>query len=196
MMNDLKQLLGFPFEDREWIMKMMLGSVITIVPVLNFLSLGYFIRCINVGWRGRRNLPNWDSWTELFRDGLFGFLIALTYLIVPILLGFLVGMVPVVGAALASIIIIIMGIIIPMAIANYAMRKNIRDAFALGEIIYKAGRVLNLYITAYLTTILIVTIGAALLIGLPIIGFIGAVLIFYCGVVFFNLLGFLYHQAT
>jgi hypothetical protein len=193
---DIKKLLGFPFEDREWLIKLMLGSVITIVPILNFLSLGYFIRCINYGWRGRRRLPHWDNWSELFRDGCMAFLIALAYLTIPIAAGFLIALIPVVGIVLVSIIIFIMGIIIPMAVANYAMRRNLRDAFCFGEIFYRAGRVLNYYITGYIATTLGVILGAALLFGLPIIGFVGGLIIFYCGVVFGNLLGNLYRQAN
>jgi hypothetical protein len=195
-MTDLKQLLGFPFEDREWLIKMMMGSVITIVPILNFLSLGYFIRCINYGWRGIRKMPDWSNWSELFRDGLIAFGISLAYLIIPLILGSLMATIPGIGIVLASIIIFIMGLIIPMAIANYALRKNIKDAFSFGEIFYLVGRVFNYYIVGYLAVTLGVILGIALLLGIPFFGFIGGVLIFYCGIVFSNFLGAIYYQAN
>ncbi len=195
-MTDLKQLLGFPFEDREWLVKMLLGSVITIVPVLNFLTLGYFIRSINYGWRGRHSLPDWDNWPELFKDGLMVFIISLAYLVIPLVSAYLIAMLPGIGIILASIIIFIMGLIIPMAIANYAMRRNIRDAFSLGEIFYLASRVFNFYVIGYLAVTLGVILGVALLMSIPLIGFIGGVFIFYCGVVFSNFLGNIYHEAT
>lgn len=195
-MTDLKQLLGFPFKDREWLVKMLLGSVITIIPILNFLSLGYFIRSINYGWRGRCNMPDWDNWSELFRDGLMVFIISLAYLTIPLVLGSLLAMLPGIGIVIAPIIIFIMGLIIPMAIANYAMRRNIKDAFSLGEIFYLVSRVFNLYIIGYIAATLGVILGVALLLGLPFVGFIGGVFVFYCGVVFFKFLGAIYHQAT
>jgi len=194
-MTDCKQLLGFPFEDREWLGKMLLGSVITIIPILNFLSLGYFIRSINYGWRGRRNLPDWDNWSELFRDGFMAFVISLAYLTIPLVLGSLIAIIPGIGIILASIIIFIMGLIIPMAIANFAMRRNIKDAFSLGEIFYLASRVFNFYVIGYLAVTLGVILGVALLLGIPLVGFIGGVFIFYCGVVFSNFLGAIYHEA-
>lgn len=195
-MTDLKQLLGFPFEDREWLVKMLLGSVITIIPILNFLSLGYFVRSINYGWRGRRNLPDWDNWSELFRDGFMVFVISLAYLAIPLVLGSLIAIIPGIGIVLASIIIFIMGLIIPMAIANYAMRRNIKDAFSLGEIFYLASRVFNFYVLGYLAATVGLILGVALLLGIPFVGFIGGVFIFYCGVIFSNFLGVIYHQAT
>lgn len=195
-MSDLKQLLGFPFREREWFIKMILGSVISIVPILNFLSLGYFIKCIQNGWRGSQSLPDWDNWGELFRNGCMVFLILLAYLVLPISLAFLMAVVPVVGTAFASLIIFIMSFIIPMAIANYALHMNMKDAFALKEIFYRSGRVLSLYLTGYLAATLGVIIGTALLVGIPLLGFVGGIFIFYCGVVFFNFLGILYYQAN
>jgi hypothetical protein len=85
-MGDIKQLLGFPFREREWIMKMIVGSVIILVPIVNFLSLGYFLRCINYGSRAIRELPDWCHLGEMFRDGCMALLIALVYIIVPLAL--------------------------------------------------------------------------------------------------------------
>jgi len=192
---DLKRILGSPFQDREWFMKMILGSIISIVPILNFLSLGYLIRCVQNGWRGTNNLPNWDNWAELFRDGCIAFLISIAYLVVPISVAFLMLAVPVVGMALASLIIFIMSVLIPMAIANYAIFKNIRDAFLLVNIFNQVGRVFGFYIIGYSVATLGAIIGIALLVGIPYLGFFGGIFLFYCGVVFFNFLGFLYREA-
>jgi hypothetical protein len=191
--NDLKQILGSPFEGREWIMKMILGSIICIIPVLNLLLLGYFIRCIQCGWRGIHGLPDWDNWADLCRDGCMVLLILLAYLVLPISLALLLLAIPVVGVVFASIIVFIMGFLIPMAIANYAMYKNMRDAFIFVNIFNQVARVFGFYIIAYVAVTLGVIIGTALLLGVPLVGFLGGVFIFYCGVVFFNFLGCLCH---
>ena len=195
-MSNLKQLLGFPFREREWFMKMIIGSVISIVPIVNFLSLGYFIRCIQNSWRGYQSMPDWDNWGELFRNGCMVFVILLAYLVLPISLGFLMLALPVVGTVFASLIIFIMSIIIPMAIANYAVHMNIRDAFAFTEIFYRSGRVLSVYLAGYLAVTLGLILGSVLLVGIPILGFVGGLLMFYCGVVFFNFMGILYREAN
>lgn len=194
-MYDLKQLLGFPFKDRDWFMKIILGSIISIVPIINFLSLGYFIRCIRCGWKGLLVLPDWDDWGDLFREGCTAFLVLLIYLILPVLLAVLLLAVPVVGMILACLAAFIMCIFIPMAIANYAVHRDMREALLLVNIFQQVGRVLGLYIIGYITASLGLIIGTALLIGIPFFGFIGGLLIFYCGAIFFNYLGFLYREA-
>lgn len=194
-MYDLKQLLGFPFKEKEWFLKMILGSVISIVPIINFLSLGYFIRCIRSGWKGMLELPEWEDWGELFRDGVMAFLVLFVYLILPVVLAVLLLAVPVVGTILACLTAFIMCIIIPMAIANYAVHRDIREAFLLTKILKQVGRVLGFYIIGYIAATLGLIIGMALLFGIPLIGFIGGLLIFYCGAIFFNFLGFLYREA-
>ncbi|MDD4803015.1 MAG: DUF4013 domain-containing protein [Syntrophomonas sp.] len=192
----MKQLFRFPFEDREWPVKILLGTVITIVPILNFLSLGYFVKCIKYGWHGRNQLPDWNNWSELFKEGATVFLISLAYLVIPLLLGGMIALLPGIGIGLAAIIIFIMALIIPMAIANYVLHRNIKDAFRVGEIIYLVSRVFSLYIMGYLTVTLAVILGVALLTGIPLIGFIGGVFIFYCGIVYSHFLGRILHQAT
>jgi hypothetical protein len=98
------------------------------------------------------------------------------------------------GTVLASIVIFVMILIMPMALASYAIHRDFMDAFALGEIVVRTGRVLNYYLTAYLITIVVSISGLALL-WVPYMGFFGGILIFYSGTVFFNLVGFLYYRA-
>ncbi len=195
-MDNLKQILGSPFKERQWIMKMILGSIISIVPILNLLSLGYFIRCIQYGWRGLHCLPEWDNGADLFRDGCMVLLILLAYLVLPISLALLILAIPVVGIAFASIIIFIMSFLIPMAIANYAVYKNLRDAFIFTNIFNQVGRVFGFYMVAYAAATLGVITGTALLVSMPFIGFLGGIFIFYCGSVFFNFLGYLCREAN
>ncbi|MEA4926258.1 MAG: DUF4013 domain-containing protein [Syntrophomonadaceae bacterium] len=195
-MYDLKRIFTSPFQEREGFIKMILGSIISIVPVLNLLSLGYLIRCIRYGWMGLSILPTWDNWAELLRDGCIALLILVAYLLFPLSIGLLILAVPAVGIILASLLIFIMSFLIPMAVANYAIYKNIKDAFRLIHIFNQVGRVFNIYIVSYSLVTLGVIIGMALLLGIPYLGFIGGLFIFYCGAVFFNFIGFLYREAT
>jgi len=193
--NDLRQLLSQPCKDRDWLVKMLLGSVITIVPVLNFLSLGYFVRCIHHSWKGHHSLPDWDCWPDLFKNGCLALIIALLYLAIPLALGYLVALIPAIGIILASIIIFIMSLIIPMAIAQFATSRRFKDAFFIGEILFIVSRVFNFYVIGYLTATLVTILGLSLLLAMPLISFVGGAIIFYCGVVFSIFLGHLYHEA-
>ena len=40
---DLREYLLFPFRDPDWVRKLLLGCVVTLLPVVNILTLGYFL---------------------------------------------------------------------------------------------------------------------------------------------------------
>lgn len=84
---DIGKSFSFPFEDRQWVTKLGLGAVITMVPILNFAWSGYMVELIrNVMNGAREPLPNWDDIGKKFMDGLIltlaGFVYALPMLIV------------------------------------------------------------------------------------------------------------------
>ena len=43
---DAEKSFTFPFEDKEWISKLGLGAVISLVPILNFAWSGYLVGII------------------------------------------------------------------------------------------------------------------------------------------------------
>ncbi len=194
-MNDFTQLLGFPFKDREWFVKMIVGVAITLIPIVNILSLGYFIRCINYSWRGIKRLPEWCNLKELFRAGCVSILIGLTYLIISVVLTLLLLMLPVMGSVFAAVIIFIMAIMVPLAVANYARHKIIKDAFRWAEIFRQFYRAASIYLVAWTGAVLVVMIGMTLLLSVPVWGFIGGLIIFYVGIVFATLLGLVVHNG-
>jgi hypothetical protein len=76
-MQSLKNVFRFPFQDRDWAVKLLIGSALAfasfIVPIIPGLPLmGYFARLIRAGARNDdpTRLPEWDEWGELFVDGL------------------------------------------------------------------------------------------------------------------------------
>ena len=78
---------SFPFEDRQWISKLGLGAVITMIPILNFAWTGYMVDLLrNVMDNKAEPLPNWDDIGKKFTDGLMvavaGFIYALPILVV------------------------------------------------------------------------------------------------------------------
>ncbi|MEA1962485.1 MAG: DUF4013 domain-containing protein [Bacillota bacterium] len=195
-MNILNERLRFPFEDKDWILKLLLGSLICIVPVLNILALGYFFKCAESGTRGHMFLPDWKNWGELLQDGLAVLLVLLFYTSIPLMAGFLISLIPIVGYVLSAILLIIIGTIIPMGVAAYAVRRDLRDAFNLPELWYLLCRVINEYMPAYFGALVMIVVGLSLLFALPFLGIIGGALIFYTGVVFSNYIGMLYNYAT
>ncbi len=68
---DIQKSFSYPFEDTEWINKLGLGAIITMIPVLNFAWSGYMVGIIrNVLDGAARPLPTWDDLGKKFIDGL------------------------------------------------------------------------------------------------------------------------------
>jgi uncharacterized protein DUF4013 len=87
---NIEKSFRFPFEDPQWLSKLGLGALITIVPILNFAWSGYLVGIIrNVMNNVSEPLPNWDDLDKKFTDGLILFAAGVVY-VAPILI--LVGL--------------------------------------------------------------------------------------------------------
>lgn len=188
---DFREYLLFPLRDPDWVRKLLLGCVVTLIPVVNILTLGYFIACLEMGLRGRQILPEWREWSELAYDGLQGLIICLAYLGIPLLLSLLLLSLPGIGSLLAAVIFLILGLMLPVAIAAFSVSRDFRDAFRLPEIFFQTNRILSNYISAYLATVFVICLGAVINLMVPLLAVLGSLLIFYTGSVFFNLVGLL-----
>jgi hypothetical protein len=75
-LNSLEEILTFPFRDKEWQNKLLIGSLVVlanfVVPILPlFLVYGYGVRIARrvINGDGELYLPEWDDWGGLFVDG-------------------------------------------------------------------------------------------------------------------------------
>jgi len=65
--------LRHPFVGRESAKKLVAGSFLNLIPVVNFLALGYALRLMRHVLTGEKTeLPAWEGWGGLFLDGLRG----------------------------------------------------------------------------------------------------------------------------
>jgi hypothetical protein len=80
---DIGKAFSFVFEDEEWISKILLGAVITLIPIFGqFALLGYGIAIIrNVKADDPRPLPPWSNLGDYFIDGLKFWVATLVYAI-------------------------------------------------------------------------------------------------------------------
>lgn len=77
---DAEKSFTFPFEDKDWISKLGLGALISLVPILNFAWSGYLVGIIrNVMHNEREVLPTWDDLDKKFSEGLILFGAGLIY---------------------------------------------------------------------------------------------------------------------
>jgi hypothetical protein len=74
--GSLEEILAFPFRDKDWQNKFLIGSLIVlssfVIPILPlFLIYGYGVRIARriIQGDGELHTPAWDDWSRLFVDG-------------------------------------------------------------------------------------------------------------------------------
>ncbi len=81
---DLFNAIKKPFTDLK---NLLIGIVLNLIPIINFLSLGYALECSGVGDnKPSAKLPPWRNWGDLFIKGLLAVIITLIYSIPIIIL--------------------------------------------------------------------------------------------------------------
>lgn len=77
---DIGRAFTYPFEDENWLKKMLIGAVLNLVPVVNFIGMGYGLRQMKKVSEGQDlPLPEWDDWGGDFVKGLLMFLASVIY---------------------------------------------------------------------------------------------------------------------
>jgi hypothetical protein len=211
---DYGKIIKFPMEDKDWIMKVIIGGVLSIIPIVNFISSGYQLKVMKNAINKKPGMPEWKGFMDLFVKGLIIFVIALLFMIVPLIIfgaiagfsvisvvmGDLTNPYNIVLAILPALFIggilfLIIGFILPMAIAMYAKSDNFSDAFKFSEILNRIKSIFGEYLVSYIV-IVIFGIILGLIMLIPVIGWIiGFFGTFYLGVVALNMFGELYTKS-
>ncbi|HEX6291992.1 MAG TPA: DUF4013 domain-containing protein [Herpetosiphonaceae bacterium] len=70
---DLKRGLSYPTLDPEWVVKVLIGTLISIIPILNFVAIGYTMDTTRNVYHGRDTpLPEWNDFGGQFIRGFLG----------------------------------------------------------------------------------------------------------------------------
>lgn len=187
-----QSMLRYPFHDKNWPRKMLIGTVLSIIPIINVFTLGYFLACMRRGMRCRYNLPDWRDWDLYLQEGLWALLVILVYLLIPFICIFIIGGLPFIGGFFSSLIMLCMALLIPMALANYAASHQVQDAFRFGDIIKHIIQAQPSYTIVYILVIFLFSFLLILTILIPFFILISGFLFFYMGVVFSYLFGYIY----
>jgi Protein of unknown function (DUF4013) len=148
--------LTYMFKEPKWISKILIGALLGLVPILNFVTGGYALRVLhNIRNDQEPSLPEWGAgFGKYFMDGLFLFLIGLIYSIPLMLIGMISGvpmallgstsnrdnLAALFGAAsclvglIGLVYLVLMVFWLQGAIVNYVVKGNFGAAFAFGEI--------------------------------------------------------------
>ena len=159
---DIGKSFAFVFEDKQWIVKLLIAAAILLlgilfswllfIPLILALALlsGYGVEITRRVIRGTLDgLPEWDDWGSLFKDGLMvlviGVVYALPIIIVSICMGIPIGAFSDEANALSVTLsfflscfsflyAIAISIVLPAAIAMYADEDDLGAAFRFGEV--------------------------------------------------------------
>ncbi len=211
---DIVETVKFPANDVEWIKKILIGSLLMLIPIVNFIALGYYLKTMRGGIDGKSSLPEWDDWGNLFVKGLLVVIVVFIYMLIPLAVMFLsIGGVAIssiasddvspasigtiIGGSLISVVLMfIVCLLLPMALSIYAKEDSIVSAFKIGETLSRIKSVIGEYIIAILVLYALMFIVSFILI----IPFIGQVIIifanFYVGLVAANMFGKVYVASS
>lgn len=157
---DIGKAFGFVFEDEEWVSKLLLGTVIMLIPIFGWFALmGYAIEVLRkVKADNPRPLPAWDDIGQYFVDGLMFWVATLIYsipiliVVCPITLIWILpaaagdsedvmailagvsGIVTLGLGCLASLYGILLALLTPVVQIRYAETGELGDCLRFGEI--------------------------------------------------------------
>lgn len=138
--------LSFQRQDPEWVKKIAIGALVSLVPILSFAATGYATDTIRNVYQGRETpLPSWDELGTLFVRGLMVVIIQVLWALpLLVLLCPAIGLIVLAGSnedpgalfALANVCIwslysIVALALVPLTLtaqARYAVSNNFSDA--------------------------------------------------------------------
>ncbi len=82
-MVDYAEALKRPFSDLK---KLVIYMILSIIPVINFISVGYLLDVADNSLKKNKDLPEWDDFARLFVEGVKLFFITMIYSIPLIIL--------------------------------------------------------------------------------------------------------------
>jgi len=77
---DFGRAFRFPFGDTNWVSKLLIGTLVSFVPILNFAAIGYVADVTRELAGGRETpLPEWNNFGNLFVRGFKMIVVQLLY---------------------------------------------------------------------------------------------------------------------
>jgi len=195
-----------PFTD---VKKLLIGILLSIVPVVNFLAIGYMLETARKTMKKDSSLPEWEGWGDLFVKGLLSVVIEAIYFIPAAIVGLIfmwplmakampmmvAGQIPnvgemisgmgsaMMGLGLAGLLALFAAYAAPSAILHF-LNGNFGDAFKFGDVLKKAFS--GTYLMVWTLFILYSMVLGSVLGYVPYIG--GAAATFIAGITGFSLI--------
>lgn len=170
---DIGKSFTYVFDDEEWIKKVLIGGVLGIIPIVNFVVAGYAMRVLkNVAEGEERPLPEWDDWGGDWVKGALLMVGAFIYGLPAIVVSGLGSLATWlagssssegVGGVMSVCLIgtqcltwlwgLVMAVYLPAAITKYAMEGEFGSMFRFTDILAYIRENLSNYLIAVLLSI-------------------------------------------
>jgi len=152
-MINYARAFSFMFEDKNWVVKILLGAIFTLLWVVLIgipFTLGYLLELAKNSKRGKEiPLPEWDNLGDKFVRGLVYFIIVIIYSIPGIILSFI----PCIKNCLGPLYFLGMLFLLPYIAVKYAETGSFEDAFRLSELFDFVKKNINSLLIVVLLTI-------------------------------------------
>jgi hypothetical protein len=170
--RNIMDSLRYPL--KNWVKLLILG-VILLIPIVNLIGLGYYLKAIRSTFEGSNLLPGFDNMVELFINGIKLVIVGLIYAVVPLILFIIASIFGSLFLWLAILFAMAISIVAFMGIANMVYHNNeIGAALRYQEIIETISVVgWGKYIIWWIILMFILTISGI------IVSIIGGVLLYY-----------------
>lgn len=86
-MDSIGDAITYPLEDDDWQTTVLIGGVLSLLSVLvvpAFLVYGYLVHAVRERADGAAQPPQFDDWGTLLTDGVKAWVIAIAYMLVPL----------------------------------------------------------------------------------------------------------------
>jgi hypothetical protein len=205
MKVNLISLFKFPFEDERWPYKFLLGSIFAILPLLNFLTVGYTLRTFQAAIRKEpRMLPEWGNYKDLLILGVVGTLASVVYALPIMALIMLSVSISVLNEMMGSLMAIVIylfsfgvAIITPFILAAYLENEDFKEVINFRRIYGNFRSCMSEYLKVFGVMFLLMIVSGYIGQGLPFIGiFISLPLSLYIALVTLRAFGELYPYAA
>jgi hypothetical protein len=182
-MQNVGRAFSFMFEDKDWVVKILLGAVfnlLTLVLVGIPFLFGYLLELAKNSSEGKEiPLPEWDNLGDKFVRGLIYLIIVIIYSIP----GIILSAIPCVKYCFGPLYFLALAFVLPYITVKYAQTGNFEEVFRFNQIFdFAKANVSNLIIVVLLTIALeiIATFGTlALIVGIFFTMFWADLAIFY-----------------
>ena len=100
---DIGKSFSYMMEDPNWIMKIVIGGIVSLIPIVNFAAWGYMLTVMrNVAEGHPTPLPEWGEFGAHFMKGLYAFVGILVYFLPVIIISCCVGILGAVAGGAAG----------------------------------------------------------------------------------------------